>query len=135
MSLGKSEATMVLECWSWGLCLSQEAKGCSLSGFPKMYEEKGEDEEEVDLLPEMKKGETLSLIDTVLEQRFTNPPPRYSEASLIRTLEMKGIGRPSTYATIVGLTCSREYVKKEKGRLAPTSLGRTVNKVMMEFFP
>jgi len=100
-----------------------------------MYEEKGEDEEEVDLLPEMKKGEKLSLVDTTLEQRFTNPPPRYSEASLIRALEMKGIGRPSTYATIVGTVQDREYVKKEKGRLAPTPLGRTVNKLMVEFFP
>jgi len=104
-------------------------------GFTKIYEEKSDDEEEANLLPAMKKGEKLSLVNTTLEQRFTSPPPRYSEASLIRTLETKGIGRPSTYATIVSTVQDREYVKKEKGRLVPTPLGRTVNKVMKEFFP
>ena len=104
-------------------------------GFSKVYEEKGEDEEEEPQLPKMKKGETLKHIDTELEQRFTTPPPRFNEASLIRTLETKGIGRPSTYATIVTTVQDREYVKKEKGRLVPTSLGRTVNKLMKEFFP
>lgn len=104
-------------------------------GFSRIYEEKNEDEEEQKLLPEMRKGDKLKLIDTLLEQRFTNPPARYSEATLIKTLETKGIGRPSTYASIVSTVEDREYVHKEKGRLIPTSLGRTVNKVMMEFFP
>ncbi|HEX2965975.1 MAG TPA: type I DNA topoisomerase [Syntrophorhabdaceae bacterium] len=104
-------------------------------GFSKIYEEKSEDEEEQKMLPEMRKGDNPKLIDTLLEQRFTNPPARYSEATLIKTLETKGIGRPSTYASIVSTVEDREYVKKEKGRLIPTSLGRTVNKVMMEFFP
>ena len=134
MSLEKVEATIV-NVGAGDYLFVARGQRVLFDGFTKMYEEKGEDEEEVDLLPEMKKGEILSLIDTTLEQRFTNPPPRYSEASLIRTLEMKGIGRPSTYATIVGTVQDREYVKKEKGRLAPTSLGRTVNKIMMEFFP
>ncbi|MBA4391123.1 MAG: type I DNA topoisomerase [Syntrophus sp. (in: bacteria)] len=104
-------------------------------GFTKIYEEKTEEDEESTMLPAMKKGQLLSLLDTILEQRFTSPPSRYSEATLIRTLETKGIGRPSTYATIVGTVQDREYVKKEKGRLAPTPLGRTVNKLMVEFFP
>ncbi len=113
------------------------AKGQKIlfDGFSKIYEEKGEEEEEGSQLPEMKKGEILSHVNTILEQRFTSPPPRYSEASLIRTLEMKGIGRPSTYATIVSTVQDRDYVKREKGRLVPTSLGRTVNRVMVEFFP
>ncbi len=104
-------------------------------GFTRIYEERGEDEEDSALLPAMKKNDKLSLINTTLEQRFTTPPPRYSEASLIRTLEAKGIGRPSTYATIVGTVQDREYVKKEKGKLLPTPLGKTVNKHVKEFFP
>jgi DNA topoisomerase-1 len=104
-------------------------------GFTKIYEEIGEDEETEATLPEVKKGQKAALRDTTLEQRFTNPPPRYSEASLIRTLEGKGIGRPSTYATIVSTVQDRDYVTKEKGRLMPTPLGRTVNKLLSEFFP
>lgn len=104
-------------------------------GFTKIYEEIGEEEQTDSTLPEIKKGQKVNLKDTVMEQRFTNPPPRYSEASLIRTLESKGIGRPSTYATIVSTVQDRDYVTKEKGRLTPTPLGRTVNKLLAEFFP
>ncbi len=104
-------------------------------GFTKIYEEIGEDEEAEATLPDVKKGQKVELKDTTMEQRFTNPPPRYSEASLIRTLEGKGIGRPSTYATIVSTVQDRDYVAREKGRLVPTPLGRTVNKLLSEFFP
>ncbi len=104
-------------------------------GFTKIYEEIGEEEQAESTLPEIKKGQKVDLKDTVMEQRFTNPPPRYSEASLIRTLESKGIGRPSTYATIVSTVQDRDYVTREKGRLTPTPLGRTVNKLLAEFFP
>jgi len=104
-------------------------------GFTKIYEEENEDEEEGTFLPDMKQGEKVVLKDTILNQRFTMPPPRYSEASLIKSLETKGIGRPSTFATIVSTVQERSYVKKEKGRLFPTPLGRTVNKLLKEFFP
>jgi DNA topoisomerase-1 len=104
-------------------------------GFTKIYEEIGEEEQTESTLPEIKKGQKVNLKDTVMEQRFTNPPPRYSEASLIRALESKGIGRPSTYATIVSTVQDRDYVTREKGRLTPTPLGRTVNKLLAEFFP
>ena len=104
-------------------------------GFTKIYEEEKEDEEEGTYLPDMKQGEKVTLKDTVLNQRFTLPPSRYSEASLIKTLETKGIGRPSTFATIVSTVQERSYVKKDKGRLIPTPLGRTVNKLLKEFFP
>lgn len=104
-------------------------------GFTRIYEEIGEDEEIEPILPEVRKGQKTVLTDTLMEQRFTAPPPRYSEASLIRTLESKGIGRPSTYATIVSTVQDRDYVAKEKGRLVPTPLGRTVNKLLAEFFP
>lgn len=104
-------------------------------GFTRIYEEVGEDDEAVATLPDVKKGQKMLLKETVMEQRFTNPPPRFSEASLIRTLEGKGIGRPSTYATIVSTVQDRDYVAKEKGRLMPTPLGRTVNRLLAEFFP
>lgn len=104
-------------------------------GFTKIYEEEKEDAEEGAYLPDMKQGEKVLLEDTILNQRFTMPPPRYSEASLIKTLETKGIGRPSTYATIVTTVQERSYVKRDKGRLFPTSLGRTVSKLLKEFFP
>jgi DNA topoisomerase-1 len=104
-------------------------------GFTKIYEEEGDDEQKGVILPEMKKDEKVFLIDTRLNQRFTSPPPRYTEASLIKTLETKGIGRPSTYATIVSTVQERSYVKKDKGKLLPTPLGKTVNKLLKEFFP
>lgn len=104
-------------------------------GFARIYEEEREDEEEGAYLPAMKEGEKVALNNTILNQRFTNPPPRYSEASLIKTLETRGIGRPSTYATIVSTVQERSYVKKDKGRLLPTPLGRTVNRLLKEFFP
>jgi len=104
-------------------------------GFARIYEEEREDEEEGAYLPAMKEGEKVALNNTILNQRFTNPPPRYSEASLIKTLETRGIGRPSTYATIVSTVQERSYVKKDKGRLLPTPLGKTVNGLLKEFFP
>lgn len=104
-------------------------------GFTKIYEEEKDETEEGAYLPDMKKGDAVRLLDTILSQRFTNPPPRYTEATLIKTLETKGIGRPSTYATIVSTVQERSYVKKDKGRLVPTPLGRTVNKLLKEFFP
>ena len=77
----------------------------------------------------------VTLIDTVLNQRFTMPPPRYTEASLIKTLETRGIGRPSTYATIITTVQDRSYAKRDKGKLIPTPLGITVNGLMKGFFP
>ncbi|HNT68874.1 MAG TPA: type I DNA topoisomerase [Syntrophorhabdaceae bacterium] len=105
-------------------------------GFTRIYEEEGDDNgEDKTRLPEMTAGQRLSLVDILPEQRFTGPPSRYTEASLIRTLEMKGIGRPSTYATIVTTVQDRSYVRKEKMKLFPTSLGKTINKLLKEFFP
>jgi DNA topoisomerase-1 len=104
-------------------------------GFTKIYEEQEEGDEKGSKLPAMKQGETVSLLEIFMDQKFTMPPPRYSEASLIKMLEAKGIGRPSTYATIVSTIEDRNYVKKDKGRLLPTSLGRTVSKLLKEFFP
>ncbi|MCX8111457.1 MAG: type I DNA topoisomerase [Syntrophorhabdaceae bacterium] len=104
-------------------------------GFTKIYQEETDEPEEAKELPDLRKGQMLSLKDIDLQQKFTQPPPRYNEATLIKALEAKGIGRPSTYATIVSVVQDRDYVKKEKGRLIPTPLGITVNRLMKEFFP
>ncbi|HEY4475122.1 MAG TPA: type I DNA topoisomerase [Candidatus Paceibacterota bacterium] len=86
-------------------------------------------------LPELSEGEKLALKLVKSDQHFTEPPPRYSEASLIKTLEEYGIGRPSTYAPIISVIQTRNYVKKEAGRFQPTEIGELVNKVLTENFP
>jgi len=103
-------------------------------GFSRVYEaEKREDERTY--LPDIARGEALGLESLEASQHFTVPPARYTEASLIKTLEAKGIGRPSTYATIVSTIQERGYVHKEKGSLVVVPLGRTVNRLLSEFFP
>src|SRR2546421_1361651 len=105
-------------------------------GFLKIYQEgrdeKAEDEEDERTLPLVKKGETLALNKIDPEQHFTEPPPRYTEATLVKALEEKGIGRPSTYAAIMTTIQDREYVEKKESRFHPTALGKTVNDVLIE---
>jgi DNA topoisomerase-1 len=86
------------------------------------------------LLPVMEKGDVLDLSEIRAEQHFTEPPPRYSEASLIKMLEEYGIGRPSTYASIISTLLNREYVELEKKRFTPTDVGRLVNKFLTLHF-
>ncbi|MBN2309078.1 MAG: type I DNA topoisomerase [Candidatus Hydrogenedentes bacterium] len=108
-------------------------------GFTALYEEtqedKGEGENGGKELPDVKEGEGLSLEGLKPEQHFTKPPPRYSEASLIRALEENGIGRPSTYAPTINVVLDRGYVVREKGRLMPTELGEEVNGLLVKNFP
>jgi DNA topoisomerase-1 len=113
-------------------------------GFMRVYlegrdEERKEGEEDDDAerrLPELKEGERLRLHELLPEQHFTQPPPRFSQASLIRELEEKGIGRPSTYASIMGTILSKEYVAEDKSkRLRPTELGFLVTELLVEAFP
>ncbi|MCL4460678.1 MAG: type I DNA topoisomerase [Nitrospirae bacterium] len=87
------------------------------------------------LLPPLETGEVVTLEEVTPDQHFTEPPPRYSEASLIRELEEKGIGRPSTYATILSTIQDREYVEKKETRFYPTDLGKAVNSLLVESFP
>ena len=101
-------------------------------GFTKVYSTVKK--EENTLLPELEEGETLPADPARGTQNFTQPPARYTEASLVRTLEEKGIGRPSTYAPTVMLIIKRRYVKREKKQLVPTDLGFTVNDLMEEYF-
>jgi DNA topoisomerase-1 len=106
-------------------------------GFMAVYQE-GEDDKKSDgeekLLPPLEKGDTCELKDIRADQHFTEPPPRYSEASLVKTLEEYGIGRPSTYATIISTLQAREYVTLDKKRFYPTDVGRVVSKFLTEHF-
>jgi len=105
-------------------------------GFTAVYEEGHDDEKEEkeSPLPELVEGQTVELKDMLKEQKFTQPPPRYTEATLIRAMEEKGIGRPSTYAPILSTIISREYVVREGKTLKPTPLGEIVTKLMKEKF-
>src|SRR6266852_5885815 len=101
----------------------------------KEDEEKDEDAEgEGRTLPQVAEGETLRLEKIRPEQHFTEPPPRYTEATLVKELEEKGIGRPSTYATIISTIVEREYVSKDQGRFAPTMLGEKVSELLVKSF-
>ena len=108
-------------------------------GFLKVYEEgkdqsDEEDEEMKHRLPAVAEGEHLKLRSLLPEQHFTEPPPRYNEATLVKKLEADGVGRPSTYASILSTIQEREYVKKEGGRFYPTELGRVVTGLLLENF-
>ena len=106
------------------------------AGFIAVYEE-GKDEEEENAgspLPDLEAGEKASILNIKKEQHFTQPPARYTEAALIKAMEDKGVGRPSTYASIVSTIQDREYVVKQDKRLAPTALGEVVTQMMMDHF-
>ncbi|MDH5359214.1 MAG: type I DNA topoisomerase [Gammaproteobacteria bacterium] len=108
-------------------------------GFMAVYQESvddkkdGEDDKDK-LLPPLEEGDKITLKKIRPEQHFTEPPPRYSEASLVKTLEEHGIGRPSTYASIISTLQNREYVELDKKRFYPTDVGRVVNKFLTEHF-
>ena len=106
------------------------------SGFLAVYEEGKDDESEAvgTPLPDLQEGDRASAVEIKPEQHFTQPPARYTEASLVKAMEEKGVGRPSTYATIVSTIQDREYVNKVDKRLQPTALGEVVNGLMMERF-
>lgn len=93
-----------------------------------------EAEEEAANLPDLDKGEKLKLKDMKPDQHFTQPPPRYTEASLVKTLEELGIGRPSTYAATVATIIDRKYVERQQKALCPTKLGQAVNALLVEHF-
>jgi len=104
-------------------------------GYLRVYPDVREKEEGEGVLPPLVPKQALELVQLVPRQHFTEPPPRYTEASLIRELEERGIGRPSTYATIVSTIQEREYVAKEGGRFAPTKLGGEVWEALDKTFP
>ncbi len=109
-------------------------------GFLKVYveakeEDKKEDATEEQPLPALEAGQPLKLLDLLPKQHFTQPPPRYTEASLVRALEENGIGRPSTYAAILSTIVVRKYVVNQQKRFHPTQLGQLVNELLVNHFP
>lgn len=123
------------------LVLRATGSAIKFNGFLAVYEEKEdrlpEAEKKADedrLLPPLEIGQTLQPLDIKPEQSFTKPPPRYTEASLVKELERLGIGRPSTYATIMQKIQSRDYTVKEKGALKPTELGRVIARMLEDNF-
>ncbi len=110
-------------------------------GYRAVYMEDSDDskrenkEEESRSLPELSDGDPLECLDLDAEQKFTQPQPRYTEATVIKTLEEEGIGRPSTYAPIIATIMERDYVRKETGRFVPTKLGTAVSNLLTSHFP
>ena len=105
-------------------------------GFMKLYVE-GTDQKEQEvegMLPDLKEKQEVKLEKINPKQSFTEPPPRYTEASLVKALEEKGIGRPSTYSPTITTILERRYIEKEQKQLIPTELGKIVNKLLTENF-
>ncbi|HKY63294.1 MAG TPA: type I DNA topoisomerase [bacterium] len=112
------------------------------AGFTQVYmegydeqEKVAEEDEESAQLPDLKEGETLKLLGLDGKQHFTQPPPRFTEASLVKELEEKGIGRPSTYASILSVIQDKKYAEKIEGKFRPTQLGTIVNDLLTAHFP
>lgn len=103
-------------------------------GFMKIYDYTTEDDDNDVLLPTLEEGEVLEVASVEGKQHFTQPPARYTEASFVKLLEEKGIGRPSTYVPTISTLLSREYVIREKKNLIPTELGFIVNNIMSDYF-
>ncbi|MCI5820086.1 MAG: type I DNA topoisomerase, partial [Acidaminococcus sp.] len=115
-----------------------KGKTVLFKGYTAVYEvtqESSEDENgTMSILPDMKEGEKLVLKDTLAEQKFTKPPARYSDATLVKAMEENGIGRPSTYASIISVIAKRNYTEKEGKNILPTKLGETVCEYLEKYF-
>ncbi|MBA7667811.1 DNA topoisomerase 1 [subsurface metagenome] len=127
-------------------CLDSRTKyllrtSCSVTRFPGFMilyiegKDEAEEERKISPLPLLEKGDELELLGLFPEQRFTQPPSRFTEATLVKMLEQWGIGRPSTYAPILSTIQERGYVTKDKGRFQPTELGFVVNDLLVKHFP
>ena len=120
-----------------GILMRANGSRMRFAGFTTVYEEGVDDAqaEENDGMPVLTEGAPTILTDVQADQKFTMPPPRYTEASLIRALEDKGIGRPSTYAPTITTIMARGYISREKKRLMPTELGLVITEMMKKHFP
>jgi DNA topoisomerase-1 len=106
-------------------------------GYAVLYDVEGEDsqKEKEGKMPQLSKDEPLDLLELIPSQHFTKPPPRYSDASLVKVMEELGIGRPSTYAPTISTIVTRDYVRRDAGYLKPTELGTIVTRLLLEHFP
>jgi DNA topoisomerase I len=129
--------TMSVELENAGVVFRASGSKVKFPGFMKVYVEGTDDqtEEQDRLLPDLQEGETVVSNTIEPKQHFTQPPPRYTEARLVKTLEELGIGRPSTYAPTLDTIQKRNYVVLENKRFVPTELGEIVHELMLEFFP
>ncbi|WOO43909.1 type I DNA topoisomerase [Bacillus subtilis] len=129
--------TMSVDVTNNGLTFRANGSKVKFSGFMKVYVEGKDDqmEEKDRMLPDLQEGDTVLSKDIEPEQHFTQPPPRYTEARLVKTLEERGIGRPSTYAPTLDTIQRRGYVALDNKRFVPTELGQIVLDLIMEFFP
>ena len=127
---------LAIEVESSGYLFKANASTLKFAGYTAVYEEATDDEQKQaeNLLPDLLEGEALLLDKTVPEQQFTQPPARYTEATLIRAMEEKGIGRPSTYAPTISTITGHDYVMKEGKYLKPTPLGEVVTSLMKDHF-
>ena len=119
------------------LTLRASGSVIKFKGFLAVYEEKRDDDKDDDkenILPPMNEGQALNLLDIDPQQSFTRPPPRFTEASLVKEMEKQGIGRPSTYASIMNKIQSRDYTEKERLTLKPTELGRIISQMLETSF-
>ncbi len=119
-----------------GYTFKANGQTLKFKGFMTLYVEgtDSKEEEKEGMLPDIKEKEELKLVKIDPKQSFTEPPPRYTEASLVKTLEEKGIGRPSTYSPTITTILDRRYIEKEQKQLVPTELGKIVNKILIENF-
>ena len=119
-----------------GYTFKANGQTLKFKGFMTLYVEgtDSKEEEKEGMLPDIKEKEELKLVKIDPKQSFTEPSPRYTEASLVKTLEEKGIGRPSTYSPTITTILDRRYIEKEQKQLAPTELGKIVNKILIENF-
>ncbi len=128
--------TMQMDVTGGGLLLRFNGEKKRFAGFTSLYEEGQDETQEAaeTTLPAFKEGDPVLLEGVESEQHFTQPPARFTEASLVKTLEEKGIGRPSTYAPTITTIIARGYVMRESKRLYPTELGQMINRMMVEYF-
>jgi len=129
--------TLSADIVSSDLLFRHSSQRMRFAGFTAVYEEGVDDVQDAtdQHMPSLTEGTSVTLSDAVAEQHFTQPPSRYTEASLVKALEEKGIGRPSTYAPTIATIIARGYISREKKRLYPTELGNVVNDMMCKYFP
>ena len=127
--------TMAVTIDADGYTFKANGQSIKFKGFMVLYVEgTDQEEQEAGMLPELKEGQEVEKIKINPKQSFTEPPARYTEASLVKALEEKGIGRPSTYSPTITTILERRYIEKQQKQLVPTELGRIVNKLLVENF-
>lgn len=130
--------SMQIEADASGYTFKASGKSLLFAGYTAAYQdvskEKDEEEQSTKLLPPLQEGDSLDLIDLVKEQKFTRPPLRYTDASLVKAMEEKGIGRPSTYASIISVLNKRRYVEKDGKYMVPTEVAYKITDMLVKYF-